>query len=121
MPGRAGLAAIELSSITAIAAAVMAQPGAAQLGDPPMPQDGQAHYDKKEQVFGRFTVVRNIEDYRAVPMIDFGPLLTKEAQLNWNDSTGRIGFSFVDNGYSVQLKVKGESADGRSALPHPSL
>lgn len=82
--------------------------------EPPSFDDGKTHYEKSEDHFGRFTVARYIEDCRAVPMLDFGCWLTKEAKLEWHDSSGAIGFSFVDNGASVQFKTEGKSADGKT-------
>lgn len=108
-----------LSALTAsLTVLAVAQAANAQVGsrgyDPPEYHDGQTHYEKKEENFGRFTVVRYIEDCRAVPMLDFGCWLTKEAQLQWHDSTGKIGLSFIDNGYGVRFRAEGESADGKT-------
>lgn len=104
------------------AALVAVQPGHAQRAgyEPPMPQDGKVHSDTSEQRFGRFTVVRHIEDYRAAPILE-GPWLTKEAMLSWRDSSGRIGFSFLDNGASVTLKTEGASADGKTTCIVPGV
>jgi len=104
--------------LAVLAALVTAQAAHAQLPsagyEPPTFNDGKTHYEKSEQSFGRFTVVRYVEDCRAVPMLDFGCWLTKEAQLEWYDSSGRIGFSFVDNGMSIRFRVQGKSADGQT-------
>ena len=82
--------------------------------EPPSYHDGKTHYEKSEDKIGRFTVVRYVEDYRDVATLDVGCWLTKEARLEWHDSSGAIGFSFVDNGASVQFKAEGKSADGRT-------
>ena len=88
-----------------------AQAGYAQPYEPPLHDDGRPHYEKEQQSFGAFLVVRNIEDYRAVPILH-GPWLIRQASLTWHDSTGAIGFSFVDNGASVRFRPEGKSADG---------
>ncbi|RYF12502.1 MAG: hypothetical protein EOO77_17305 [Oxalobacteraceae bacterium] len=82
--------------------------------EPPSYHDGETHYEKSEYHFGRFTVARYIEDCRDVAMLDSGCWLTKEAKLEWRDSSGAIGFLFVDNGASVEFKAEGKSADGKT-------
>lgn len=109
----------QLSAYVGVLAVLMtAQGGRAQLAssgyEPPWYHDGNAHYEKKEQVFGKFNVVRNIQDYREIPMLDSGPWITKEAIFSWHDSTDTIGFAFVDNGASVRFTAHGKSADGQT-------
>lgn len=105
----------QLAASAALATALAVHAQIAVGGyEPPMYHDGKTHYEKSEHSFGRFTVVRYVEDCRDVPMLDFGCWLTKEARLDWHDSSGMIGFSFVDNGSSVQFKAQGKSADGQT-------
>jgi hypothetical protein len=82
--------------------------------EPPWYHDGKAHYEKKEDAFGQFVVVRNVEDYREIPMLDAGPWITKESILSWHDSKGTIRLSFVDNGASVELRAEGKSPGGKA-------
>ena len=106
------------SALAACLTVVTAQAGHAQQPgkayEPTWHHEGQAHYEKKEDRFGQFTVVRTIEDYRDVPMLDFGPWLTEQAILKWRDSTGTIGFSFTDNGSSVKFEAESKSADQKT-------
>lgn len=113
------LAVARLSARAALLSALMtAQVGYGQAPgrgyEPPSYHDGETHYEKSEDQFGRFTVARYVEDCRDVATLDFGCWLTKEAKLEWHDSSGAIGFSFVDNGASVQFKAEGKSADGQT-------
>jgi hypothetical protein len=98
--------------------AMAGQAGHAQIVrpgyEPPWYHDGKAHYEKKEDSFGQFVVVRNVEDYREIPMLDTGPWITKESILSWHDSKGMIVLSFVDNGASVQFKAEGKNANGKA-------
>lgn len=82
--------------------------------DPPMRRDTEPHFEKTVQEFGRFTVTRSVEDYRNVPIVH-GPWFVKEAVLHWQDSSGKIGFSFIDNGGAVTLRVDAASADAKTA------
>ncbi len=77
--------------------------------------DGIIHHETSEQRFGRFTVVRYIEDCRAVPMLDQGCWLTKNARLIWMDSTKTIGFTFTDDGVSVAFSSNSKSTDKKSS------
>ena len=101
-----------------LGALLTAQAGYGQVAsrgyEPPSYHDGQTHYEKSEDHFGRFTVARYIEDCRDVAMLHSGCWLTKEAKLEWHDSSGAIGFLFVDNGASVEFKAEGKSADGKT-------
>jgi hypothetical protein len=113
------LAVGRLSACAALLSALLtAQVGYGQAPgrgyEPPSYHDGKTHYEKSEDQIGRFTVARYVEDCRDVAMLDFGCWLTKEAKLEWHDSSGAIGFSFVDNGTSVQFKAEGKSADGQT-------
>ena len=104
-----------LISSGVLAAVAVTQASGKQVSggyQPPEYHDGQTHREKAEQHVGRFNIVRYIEDCRAVPMLDFGCWLTKEAQLSWRDSTGKIGFTFTDNGYGIRFKPEG--TDGRT-------
>lgn len=107
-----------LVSLCFLAGAMTARIADAQGTDrgyePPDYRDGKAHYERRERSFGNFTVVRYVEDCRDLPLLDVGCWLTKESQLEWRDSTGMIGFTFVDNGASVRFKPMGKSADGRT-------
>lgn len=120
MAERLSLSAVgRLSTCAAVLSALLsAQVGYGQTSsrgyEPPSYHDGETHYEKSEEHFGLFTVVRSVEDCRDVPMLDFGCWLTKEARLEWHDSSGAIGFSFVDNGESVRFKAEAKSADGRT-------
>ena len=112
MTGASGLIMCAVAPLAALVSAQAAYAQSAGGGyEPPVYHDGETLYEKSERSFGRFTVVRYIEDCRAVPMLDFGCWLTKEARLDWHDSSGTIGFSFIDNGSSVRFKARGESAD----------
>ena len=103
---------------TLLSALLTAQVGYGQVPgrgyEPPSYHDGETHYEKSEDQFGRFTVARYVEDCSDVAMLDFGCWLTKEAKLEWHDSSGAVGFSFADNGASVQFKAEGKSADGQT-------
>ncbi|MGH6614395.1 hypothetical protein [Sphingomonas sp.] len=103
--------------VSAVAVLITAQMGYAQQAgngyEPPVYDDTEPHFEKKEEKFGQFSVVRNIEDYRSVPIMH-GPWLTKESSLIWLDSTGTIGFTFVDNGGTVQFGAQGKSVDSKT-------
>lgn len=81
---------------------------------PPEYHDGQTHYEQSGTKIGNFNIVRYIEDCRAVPIMHMGCWLTKEARLEWHDSSAAIEVAIVDNGGSVQLKLKAKSADGQT-------
>jgi len=83
--------------------------------EPPEYNDGEYHYENKEQQFDGFTVIRYIEDCRAVPLLDQGCWLTKNARLTWIDSTKKIGFSFTDDGFGVSFKSNVKSSDKKSS------
>jgi len=106
------------SSLGLLAMPMVGQAGQAQVVrqayEPPWYHDGKAHYEKKEDAFGQFVVVRNVEDYREIPMLDAGPRITKESTLSWHDSKRTITLSFVDNGTSVEFRAEGKSADGNA-------
>lgn len=82
--------------------------GAQSVGPyaPPMHSDDQPHVEKSERAFGRFTVIRKVEDYRSVPILH-GPWLVMEASLQWQDSTGQATVTITDNGVSVMLGLLG--------------
>ncbi|WP_457349467.1 hypothetical protein [Sphingomonas sp. UYP23] len=83
--------------------------------------DGKFHYETNEQRFEGFTVVRYIEDCRAVPMLDQGCWLTKNARLTWMDSTKTIGFTFTDDGVGVSFSSNSKSTDKKSSCIEQSV
>lgn len=89
--------------------------------EPPEYHDGQVHREQSAQRFGRFTVLRLVEDCRAAPMLDGGCWLNKEARLEWRDSSGAIGFAFIDNGASVRFRGEGASGDGKTVCLMPDV
>jgi hypothetical protein len=100
--------------VTALLAAQVghAQPFGGRY-DPPSYRDGKAHYEKTEESFGQFTVVRYVEDRRETPIPDVASV-AMESTLNWHDSRNRIGFSIKDNGSGVTFQAQGKSADGKT-------
>ncbi|MEG3177764.1 hypothetical protein U1872_16110 [Sphingomonas sp. RB3P16] len=81
--------------------------------DPPSYRDGKAHYEKGEESFGQFAVVRYVEDRRETPIPDVASV-TMESTLNWHDSRNRIGFAIKDDGSYVTFQAQGKSADGKT-------
>lgn len=62
---------------------------------------------------GQFRIVQHIPSSTYCITCEYSPPDLRENRLSWTDTTGAVGFTFIDNGYTVLFEAK--AGDGHKA------